>query len=669
MRIRSIIISCLILFQASTNIFCQDLKDEAFSLINLNYKGLESVKELHESGKDKEAAEALLTYYRNRKTVVNPDVNFENISISKEDEKMAEDALEHIFFSYAGFKPLNYGKDIDWTYWPVHDNELRWQLHRQKWFLPMGKMFRKTGDEKYAREWIFQYLDWVKKNPLIPQVKKVLSKEEQLIEDNKVDDNNMRYAWRPMEVSNRLADQYAIFQHFNSSVAFTPEFLTTFLWNTHRHADFVFSHYSKEGNHLLFEAQRMLYAGVFFPEFKDAAIWRKSGAEILNREMPKQVYDDGFQFELDPGYHAGSIGIFLSALRVAEINGYKDAFPPVYKETVAKMIEAYYNILLPDFSIPMFSDRNMQDKRVAIKSMNGWMKTFPDDKVLQYFVSDRKKGELPTYTSKAFKTSGFYTLRSSWSEDATAMILKAGPPAGWHCQLDNGTFNLMIKGRNFFPDAGSYTYGGDAEIMRMRDWFRQTKVHNTLTLDNKNLETADSKCLLWKTNQSTEILVVENQSYTGLKHRRSVFFVDKKYFIIVDEAVGSATGKVGLHYQMCEGDVKLDSATNKAYTQFNDNNNVFLRTICNRKQTMVEEEGWISYKSKERFPRKAFSFDVEKKDSSPVRYITVIMPYDKPNQMPEIKASFGSKEFSESGLKIRITVNGKKTNLTYQLEK
>lgn len=31
----------------------------------------------------------------------------------------------------------------------------------------MGKAYRISGDEKYAKEWAFQYIDWIKKNPLV----------------------------------------------------------------------------------------------------------------------------------------------------------------------------------------------------------------------------------------------------------------------------------------------------------------------------------------------------------------------------------------------------------------------------------------------------------------------------------------------------------------------
>ena len=76
-------------------------------------------------------------------------------------------------------------------------------------------------------------------------------------------------------------------------------------------------------------------------------------------------------------------------------------------------------------------------------------------------------------------------------------------------------------------------YGGDDEVMKWRNWFRQTAVHKNITLDNKDLETTDSKTLLWNADLPTPVLVTENQSYKELKHRRSVFFVHQQFFVIV----------------------------------------------------------------------------------------------------------------------------------------
>ena len=148
---------------------------------------------------------------------------------------------------------------------------------------------------------------------------------------------------------------------FCSASAFTPEFLTEFIVNYHRHGAHLLKNYSAEGNHLLFEAQRMVYAGVFFPELKDAAIWRESGINILNREIKKQVYNDGGQYELDPHYHLAAINIFCKALRMADCNGFRNEFPSEYLDTVKNMIAFYANICFPDYTNPCFSDAKLGD--------------------------------------------------------------------------------------------------------------------------------------------------------------------------------------------------------------------------------------------------------------------------------------------------------------------
>ena len=151
----------------------QELKSEVFSLLNLDYPGLEKVKALHQEGKDEDAAKALLDYYRARTNVKTPDINLNKVTISKEEQQWADDGLKNTFFVHKGYQPsYNYGEDINWQYWPVKDNELRWQLHRHKWFTPMGKAYRISGDEKYAKEWAHQYIDWIKKNPLVKMNKK-----------------------------------------------------------------------------------------------------------------------------------------------------------------------------------------------------------------------------------------------------------------------------------------------------------------------------------------------------------------------------------------------------------------------------------------------------------------------------------------------------------------
>ena len=659
-----IVLLALACFVGKAN--AQELKTEVFSLLNLDYPGLEKVKALHQEGKDADAAKALLDYYRARTNVKTPDINLKKVTIGKDEQKMADEALQHTFFAHKGYQPsFNYGEDIDWRYWPVKDNELRWQLHRHKWFTPMGKAYRVSGDEKYAVEWTKQYIDWIKKNPLV----KVDKKEYEMTGDNQLkgDVENARFAWRPLEVSNRLQDQTTQFQLFLPSPSFTPDFLTEFLVNYHKHAVHILANYSDQGNHLLFEAQRMIYAGAFFPEFKEAPAWRKSGIDILNREINVQVYNDGGQFELDPHYHLAAINIFCKALGIADVNGFRNEFPQEYLDTIEKMIMFYANISFPDYTNPCFSDAKITEKKEMLKNYREWSKLFPKNETIKYLATDGKEGALPDYMSKGFLKSGFFVFRNSWGMDATQMVVKAGPKGFWHCQPDNGTFELWFNGRNLFPDTGAYVYAGSAEVMKLRNWFRQTRVHNTLTLDGRNLETTQSVTGLWQPEGKEQILVTENPGYKGLKHRRTVFLVDQAYFVIVDEATGNARGTVNLNYHFREGEVNVDAEKNMVTTAYEGSSNVKLQCFPEKSASLRAEEGWRSTAYRQRVARTSVAFDTNKDDAEAVRYITVIYPVKDVAAYPVLEAKFLNKSYDEKGVEVEVSVNGTVRRLASRL--
>lgn len=644
----------------------QQLRQEAFELINLDYPGLEKVKAACSRQKWEAAAQELLNYYRSRTGITHPDIDLKNLTISREEQKWADDALEHTFFVHKGYQPsYNYGKDINWEYWPVKDNELRWQLHRHKWFTPMGKAYRISGDEKYAKEWVHQYMDWVQKNPLV----NMKQEEFELVSAGEVkeDADNVYFAWRQLEVSNRLQDQTCQFLLFCSASAFTPEFLTEFIVNYHRHGAHLLKNYSAEGNHLLFEAQRMVYAGVFFPELKDAAIWRESGINILNREIKKQVYNDGGQYELDPHYHLAAINIFCKALRMADCNGFRNEFPSEYLDTVKNMIAFYANICFPDYTNPCFSDAKLGDYQAELANYRDWLALFPDCDWIRYYATEGREGAPFPYLSHGALTSGFFTFRNGWKQDATVMVVKAGPKGEWHCQPDNGTFELWFNGRNLFPDTGAYVYAGSAEVMKLRNWFRQTRVHNTLTLDGRNLETTQSVTGLWQPEDREQILVTENPGYKGLKHRRTVFFVDQAYFVIVDEATGNARGTVNLNYHFREGEVNVDAEKNMVTTAYEGPSNVKLQCFPEKSASLRAEEGWRSTAYRQRVARTSVAFDTNKDDAEAVRYITVIYPVKDVAAYPALEAKFLNKGYDEKGVEVEVSVNGTVRRLASRL--
>ena len=638
-------------------IYAQDnVNTKAFELLDLSQPGLAYVKKAYDKGKYERAAKELLKYYRTRTSFNHPDLDLSKLQLSEKEQKWADDGLEHVFFAHKGYQPSYfYGEDIDWAYWPIKDNELRWQLHRTKWWQPMGKAYYLSKDEKYAKEWTFQYLDWIRKNPL-----EEYTNRQQVGADVESLPNSA-FAWRPLEVSHRLQDQIEQFILFNGSKHFTPAFLTHFLVNYEQHAQHILANYSEKGNHLLFEAQRIFYAGTCFHEFKDASKWRASGIAILNDEIEEQVYPDGGQFELDLGYHLAAINIFAKALRMAQANGFGQEFPSSYAQTIHAMIEVVENTYFPDYTNPLFSDAKMGNPQSLVANYKSWQQLFPNDEIIRYFASEHKEGEAPNYLSKPFKDSGFYVLRNGWSVHSTQMVMKAGPAAFWHNQPDNGTFELYVDGRNFFPDSGSYVYGGSDEVLRQRAWFRQTKVHNTLTLNNLDID-SNSTCLYWNTSPKLDVVVVENNSYSQLSHRRTVYFVDQSFYVILDEAIGDATGSVAIHYNLCEGDFQFDLDTMRIQSNFDDANNLILQVFAPNKLELKEQEGWVSYAYRQKSARPAFEFSQSKKDGSSVQFVTVIIPTHNKGNIDKIEASL-----VDDGIEIQL--DDETFHLNYPLEK
>ncbi|MDR0509807.1 MAG: heparinase II/III family protein [Rikenellaceae bacterium] len=608
---------------------------EVFDRLDLEGRGLEKVKSAVAAGDTARAAVELLGYYRSRKGIALTGFDLDRVKLSDNERRMADEALDHKFFVHYGYQPsFFYGNDIDWTYWPVKDNELRWQLHRHKWFIALAKAYKTTGDGKYARAWFEQYADWMDKNPLDAALfrrktegagdgtSEAAAAQE---EARRAFIENMNFAWRPLETSHRLQEQLPIFAMMINSPDFTPEFLVRFLDKYQMHAEHIMRNFSVQGNHLLFEAQRLAFAGIYFPEFRGAQEWLERGIEILNEQIGKQVYADGMQFELDFGYHMAAIEIFLKALRMASANGVRDAFPPSYIATVERMIELVWNVTFPDGTQPLFGDHKATDREEMLKKFREWEQTFPKNRQIAWFASGGRRGERPPYLSHAFRTSGFYILRNGWEANSTVMVVKAGPPAFWHNQPDNGTFELWRMGRNFFPDSGCYVYSGDDKVQAEREWFRQTRVHNTLTLDGANIAT-DSKLICWADDGKSEVLVTSNPSCPGLTHTRTVFFVEGEFFVIVDRAEGDATGNVALHYGLCPCQPKVDLANAAIETIFADGNNIRMQLFASQPCTMEAVEGWFSPSYRSKMKRPAFSFGCSKQGAAPVEFVTVIAP-------------------------------------------
>ena len=615
--------------------------------LDLDRPGLEKVKAA--SDDPIKAAEELLAYYRARKSVkhfVNRADKAKSLGkyASASQMKTADNALKHIFVSFGVYPPHFCGKDIDWASSPVADKQWLWHLHGIGWWNDLGRAYWHTGDEKYAREWCFQLADWVRKNPRDPHCR------------------SYRYAWSRLFAGERGIFWTGVFQHFLDSPSFTPDVLAIFLNSCYEHASYLTREQFTPNNHGQTEALSVEFLAITFPEFKDARKWRDKALEHMKAETKRQVRNDGHQIEQTLGYHSGCIGRFSRAYEFARINGLGGAFGDQYHRQVEKMVEVLMKLGFPDGTSAQFGDTSHSvHVRRSLKKYAGVF----GRKDFLYVATAGKEGTQPKQTAYALTDSGFYSMRSGWDENAVCMVLKCGPDGKWHCQPDNGTFELFAGGRRLMPDSGTYIYSGDPAG---RKWFRQTRVHQTLTLDGKNTAYKPA-LLLWKPGKDLDVLVVENGSYKNLTHRRAVLFVKKKFFVLVDDAIGKAGGNVDLHFQLAPGEAVFDRKTPLVRTDFKKGANVLISGLAQKPMVLRKEKGQVSFKYGQKQPRPAFRFRIKKTSDTPgVRFVTLVVPYE--GKVPETKVSLVGPPAPGAGrIELDVAVGSVTVRIGYDLDK
>lgn len=247
-----------------------------FEVLNLDYSGLTKVKRAYDAGDYYMALQELLNYYRSRTHGLNPNVDLSNVTLGTNDQRWADYALRENDYRFyvnnyydpnAGEANVPYsylnseGTGIDWTIWPTREQEQRYQLHRHQWMVPQAKTYYSLQDEKYALNWIEVYGDWLKQNPKPEQGTDVTN----------------HASWRPLDVAARLIDQCALLEYYQQSPSVTVEWLSEVLKHLDEHANHIVNNYSTTSNHLITQAQAVTFAGMLFPELKNAATWKQSG--------------------------------------------------------------------------------------------------------------------------------------------------------------------------------------------------------------------------------------------------------------------------------------------------------------------------------------------------------------------------------------------------------
>jgi len=231
------------------------------------------------------------------------------------------------------------------------DRRMPRELSRFYQVVTLEESYWYTGCEKFAKEFVTQTSDWIESNP--PE---------------------FGINWQvTMDVAIRACNWIVGYCFFRDSGEITNEFLLKLLKSLYQHGRHVMANLEQDkahtSNHYISDIVGLVYLGVMFPGCKEAKKWRKLGMQELEKEIEKQVYPDGADFEGSTCYHRLAWELFFYATLLLIINNKnfrEDNFTEVgnemfgreYLERLYKMFEFVLYALKPNGTMPQIGDND-----------------------------------------------------------------------------------------------------------------------------------------------------------------------------------------------------------------------------------------------------------------------------------------------------------------------
>ncbi|MCP5061750.1 MAG: hypothetical protein GY936_04700 [Ignavibacteriae bacterium] len=627
-------------------------------MLDLDYPGFETIKNAYESKKNLLAAHEVAEYFRRKNHPIwNNNISARKIGSDntvpyRESKlyKMARDTvadkvLRHEY-KYRD-STIYMGKRIDYQNNPTRNLEWIWSLNQMNHWITLLHGYEKTTNEEYAKEFNRDIIDWVVRNPAPSfRLTRVPS-------------------WRNLEAGDRMSKTWPeSFFGFMSSPSFQTQAIQLMLasiWSHAQHIKQFPSGLNFSSNWSIVESNGFAAAGMYFPEFKDSELWVDLGFKRLSLQMDMQIYPDGVQHELSPGYHFYCLRSFFRSYDVAR-KIYKP-IPENYANVLEKMLEYLLYISSPEREAPPSNDSYRYD-------IHQWMQigsdNFDRDDML-FIATDGEKGIIPEKTSVQFPWAGQSVMRSGWESDAWYLFFDAGPTGVNHQNEDKLHIGVSAFGKLFLTDGGISSYIPD----KWRRYFTSTQAHNTILIDGKGQKRmqqkgthrADSSLKnRWISNENIDFASgIYSDGYGNdlipVTHSRYVLFKKKEYWLVIDKITGEGEHSFENLFHLAPSDVQIGEKGNSIQTLYDDNKNIKLvsNSTVEMKLDIIKgeenpEQGWISLEHNGRVASPTAIF--KGRGKLPILIATVIHPYTE-KKSSDIRIELNESSSSLANLIVR----------------
>lgn len=353
-----------------------------------------------------------------------------------------------------GFNATADRKDVDINY------EWQWQLGRMHYWNDMARAYTDTGDARYARAWARQLRSWVHDCPVPASAK-----------------NGTYSSWRTIEAGIRMFGAWPeAFHRFVASPHVPDDAIVDYVKSSLEHARYLKRFHVDSGNWLGLEMRGLHVTGCVFPEFKEAASWRRYAIDTLGRQLEAQFLPDGAQGELTPGYGYSMLSNCLSPLEFSRTVGRLDEVPDNFADRAEKGFDYFMHIATPNRNVPQFNDTWPLG---IVHVMSKGMELFPQRQDFAWMATQGEKGSPPETTSIDLRYSGHFIMRSGWGREANYLAFDNGPLGAGHVHQDKLNVVIYPYGRQLLYDNG----GGSYERGKWRAYSIDTYSHNTVLFD------------------------------------------------------------------------------------------------------------------------------------------------------------------------------------------
>ena len=372
-----------------------------------------------------------------------------------------------------------------------------------------------------------QILDWIKKNPL-----------------------NCGPNYKcSQEISLRVLNWFFALNYYKNHSSLTEEIFQTILnsifWQTkHIFSNIHFSRIAVRNNHAITETLTLYLIGMLFPEFPDAAKWKKKGKKWFEEEIKYQIAEDGTYLQFSMNYHRVVVQLLTWAIVLADANG------EIFEEEVYR--RAYLSIIflyqcqdtitgyLPNYGpndgalFFKLNDNDYRDYRPQLDvlhlTLTGqplYPETYEDRLWFKTTTLSRNKRTIyPALKKKegllSFKNGGYYLIR----EKDTLTFIKCGKYKTRPAHADNLHVDIWHKGENILMDGGSYKYNTEESL---RKYFNGTESHNTVMLADYDQMLKGSRFIWYHWSQAEYALISETDDYYEFEGIVSCFwYLNKK---------------------------------------------------------------------------------------------------------------------------------------------